>query len=85
MCCSSSLLSEQVLMVVVRAVLTLFLGSPVHHHPVGGSDRPHANLAEGTFTLGPTHNFDAYLAELGVNILLRNLASLANPTVTISR
>ena len=35
--------------------------------------------------LGSSENFDAYLAELGVNFILRNLASLAKPTVTIDR
>ncbi len=70
-------------MVVVRAVLTLFLGSPDTLFPP--SNGPSFNLAEGTYHLGPTHNFDAYLAELGVSFILRRLASLASPTVTISR
>ena len=34
---------------------------------------------------GTSTNFDAYLSELGVNFILRNLAKLAKPTVSISR
>jgi len=84
---SSSLLSEQVVMVVVRAVLGLFLGSappsPLLHPP--GTAAPPPNLAEGVYQLGSAHNFDAYLAELGVNLLLRRLANMVTPTVTVSR
>ena len=81
--CSSSLVSEQVVMVVVRAVLSLFLGSPGPLHP--SSSAPAPSLAEGTYQLHSTHNFEAYLAELGVNIILRRLANMVTPTVTVSR
>jgi hypothetical protein len=73
-------------MVLVRAVLCLFLGSvgPPPQRPPG-SDAPTPNLAEGVYQLGSAHNFDAYLAELGVNLLLRRLAGMVTPTVTVSR
>ena len=92
---SSGLLSEEVTMLVVRSLLALFLGSPTYssssssssnnNSQNSSSSRSHSNLIEGTFQLESAHNFEAYLAELGVNIILRRLASLANPTVTISR
>ena len=93
---SSGLLSEEVTMLVVRSLLALFLGSPTYSSSSSSSSnnnsqnsssssRSHSNLIEGTFQLESEHNFEAYLAELGVNIILRRLASLANPTVTISR
>ena len=91
---SSGLLSEEVTMLVVRSLLALFLGSPTYSSSSSSnnnsqnsssSSRSHSNLIEGTFQLESAHNFEAYLAELGVNIILRRLASLANPTVTISR
>ena len=31
------------------------------------------------------NNFDAYLKDLGINVVLRKLAMAAKPTVTISR
>jgi hypothetical protein len=73
-------------MVLVRAVLCLFLGSvgPPPQRPPG-SDAPTPNLAEGVYQLGSAHNFDAYLAELGVNLILRRLAGMVTPTVTVSR
>ena len=90
---SSGLLSEEVTMLVVRSLLALFLGSPTYSSSSSNnnsqnsssSSRSHSNLIEGTFQLESAHNFEAYLAELRVNIILRRLASLANPTVTISR
>ncbi|QQP42344.1 Fatty acid-binding protein, partial [Caligus rogercresseyi] len=42
-------------------------------------------LLTGTFTYGHSSNFEPYLKELGVPYLLRSLAQLASPTVTISK
>jgi hypothetical protein len=81
---SCGLLSEEVTMLVVRSLLNLFMGGPTQPTTALNS-RTNSNLMEGTFHLSTAHNFDAYLAELGVSYLLRRLASLASPTVTISR
>jgi hypothetical protein len=70
------------MMMVVRALVTLFLGSPSHSKTANNSS---SNLMEGTYHLASSYNFDAYLAELGVSFILRRLANLASPTVTISR
>jgi hypothetical protein len=43
------------------------------------------SLLEGTFDLVNSNNFDRYLEELGVDLLLRQLAFIANPRVKISR
>jgi hypothetical protein len=82
---SCGLMSEEVTMLVVRSLLNLFIGAPTQLTTTPLNSRPHSNLIEGTFHLSTAHNFDAYLAELGVSYLLRRLASLASPTVTISR
>merc|ERR1719347_933800 len=39
----------------------------------------------GTFELKSSNNFENYLAEMGVNYFLRQLAMLAQPVVTFSR
>ncbi|CAB4058047.1 unnamed protein product [Lepeophtheirus salmonis] len=46
---------------------------------------PSDSLLTGTFTYGHSNNFEAYLKELGVPYLLRSLALLASPVVTISK
>ena len=38
----------------------------------------------GTYKLESNYNFDLYLQEMGVNYFLRQLAMLAQPTVTIA-
>jgi hypothetical protein len=43
------------------------------------------SLLEGTFDLVNSNNFDRYLEELGVDLLLRQLAFIANPRIKISR
>jgi hypothetical protein len=42
-------------------------------------------VIEGTFYLHSSSNFDAYLAELGVSYILRQLALLASPVITVGR
>jgi len=42
-------------------------------------------LLEGTFHMVENNNFERYLEELGVEPLLRQLAVIANPSVTIAR
>merc|ERR1712154_145229 len=44
-----------------------------------------SDLMTGTFELHSSDNFENYLAEMGVNYFLRQLAMLAQPVVTISR
>ena len=39
----------------------------------------------GTFYLHSSEGFDSYLAELGVGYILRQLAALAFPIITVSR
>ena len=51
---------------------------------VGGQSSGRS-LLEGTFRMVDNNNFDRYLEELGVELLLRQLAVIANPSVTISR
>nr|ACO15704.1 Fatty acid-binding protein [Caligus clemensi] len=48
-------------------------------------ETPPLYLMTGTFTYGHSTNFEAYLKELGVPYLLRSLALLASPVVTISK
>jgi hypothetical protein len=69
---------------ILKSLLVLFLGK----NDVQGR----ANLTDakplmilGKYHLGATENFDEYLYELGVSYILRNLAKLAKPTITISR
>ena len=42
-------------------------------------------LAEGAYTYNDSHNFDAYLKELGVPWYMRAMAKIASPTVTIKK
>merc|ERR1712212_461374 len=42
-----------------------------------------SSLMSGTFHLHSSDNFDAYLSELGVSFILRQLASLAFPIITV--
>jgi hypothetical protein len=44
-----------------------------------------SELIPGIYDYESSVNFDNYLAELGVNYVLRKLAGLAYPTVTISK
>jgi X-X-X-Leu-X-X-Gly heptad repeat protein len=53
--------------------------------PLVGSVQNGRTLLEGTYYMVDNNNFDRYLEELGVDLLLRQLAVIANPTVTISR
>ncbi len=39
----------------------------------------------GSWKFVSCNNFDSYLKELGVNVMLRKLAMLANPVVTFSK
>ena len=39
----------------------------------------------GSWKYVSADNFDAFLKELGINVVLRKLASLANPTVVFTR
>jgi hypothetical protein len=50
-----------------------------------GGSQSGRTLLEGTYHMVDNNNFDRYLEELGVDLLLRQLAVIANPTVTISR
>jgi len=49
-----------------------------HPTPIGGT-------VTGVYDYGRSTNFEAYLQELGVSYILRRLAGLASPTVTITR
>ena len=44
-----------------------------------------SNAISGVYDYGRSTNFEAYLQELGVSYILRRLAGLASPTVTITR
>lgn len=50
-----------------------------------GSARGRIGPIEGEFYYQSASNFENYLKELGVSFLLRNLAGLATPVVTISK
>jgi len=81
---SSSILSADVFSMLLKAILYLFMGYPNSQggfHEVSNT----STLMEGSYYLESSSNFDAYLAELGVGYILRNLAQLAKPTIHISR
>ena len=44
-----------------------------------------SDWVEGTYSLESSSNFDSYLKELGVGFLLRQVAQVAQPTVTVDR
>ena len=46
--------------------------------------RINSNLIPGIYDYESSQNFENYLQELGVSYILRKLAKLASPTVTIS-
>ena len=48
-------------------------------------DSDEFDLLPGTYKLDSSQNFEAYLKELGVGYLLRKLALLTSPTVTVKR
>jgi len=81
---SSTLLSKDIFALILRSLFLLFLGKGTLQSG-GTSPSNSSSIIEGTYYLESSTNFDNYLAELGVNFILRNLASLAKPTVTISR
>ena len=76
----------------LRGVLLLFLGQdsplpppPTTNNTTTTSSSSSEILMSGTFYLHSSDNFDAYLTELGVGFILRQLASLAYPIVTVDR
>ena len=84
-------MSKLSLSIVVKSLLLLFLGpgnnnSPVYNNVttsnISSSDME--LFIPGTYKLESNYNFDLYLQEMGVNYFLRQLAMLAQPTVTIA-
>lgn len=82
---SLSMLSTDVWSLILRSLFHLFMGPGRSFQGNLYSPASSPCIMEGTFSLGTSTNFDAYLSELGVNFILRNLAKLAKPTVSISR
>lgn len=81
--------SEYLVTLITRGILLLFLG-PEDLRPSGTNHSLSLNetmlpssLMAGTFHLHSSDNFDAYLSELGVSFILRQLASLAFPIITV--
>eukprot|EP00088_Acartia_fossae_P066879 TRINITY_DN8311_c2_g1_i5.p1 TRINITY_DN8311_c2_g1~~TRINITY_DN8311_c2_g1_i5.p1 ORF type:complete len:192 (-),score=17.26 TRINITY_DN8311_c2_g1_i5:1438-2013(-) len=81
---SCSLFSVDMFTMIIRALFLLFLGNSQSQGESPAISEKQS-LIFGKYSLGSTENFDAYLAELGVNFILRNLAKLAKPTINISR
>ena len=53
-------------------------------HNSSSSEDSLLDLMEGSFHLHSSDNFDSYLEELGVGYILRQLAALAFPIITVS-
>jgi hypothetical protein len=83
------LLSTQLgLTLVVKSVFLLLLGPGNHSDMLRNTTVPGSNTRNsnqyilGTYNLESSSNFDSYLEEMGVSYFLRQLAQLAQPTVT---
>jgi len=81
--------SEYLVTLITRGLLLLFLGAedlrrsgPSNSTSSNRTTSP-SSLMSGTFHLHSSDNFDAYLSELGVSFILRQLASLAFPIITV--
>jgi len=84
--------SDYLVTLITRGLLLLFLG-PEDLRPSRGTTNNSSSLngtimlpstlMAGTFHLHSSDNFDAYLSELGVSFILRQLASLAFPIITV--
>jgi len=81
--------SEYLVTLITRGLLLLFLGAedlrrsgPNNSTSSNRTTSP-SSLMSGTFHLHSSDNFDAYLSELGVSFILRQLASLAFPIITV--
>jgi len=83
--------SEYLVTLITRGLLLLFLGPEDLRPSMRGTNETSSlnrtmmpsNLMAGTFHLHSSDNFDAYLSELGVSFILRQLASLAFPIITV--
>lgn len=79
--------SEYLVTLITRGILLLFLGPedlrPSNHSLSLNETMLPSSLMAGTFHLHSSDNFDAYLSELGVSFILRQLASLAFPIITV--
>lgn len=54
--------------------------------PMAGMDvTAAAELVTGSWRLERCDNFDEYLRELGINVVLRKLAAIVTPTVTFGK
>jgi hypothetical protein len=82
--------SDYLVTLITRGLLLLFLG-PEDLRPSRGTNNSSSlngttlpsNLMAGSFHLHSSDNFDAYLSELGVSFILRQLAGLAFPIITV--
>jgi len=82
--------SDYLVTLITRGLLLLFLG-PEDLRPSRGTNHSSSlnetslpsSLMAGSFHLHSSDNFDAYLSELGVSFILRQLASLAFPIITV--
>lgn len=83
---SSSVFSVDIFSMILKSLLVLFLGkNDVNVRGRSNLESAKPLLILGKYHLESTENFDEYLYELGVSYILRNLARLAKPTITISR
>ena len=62
---------------------SLYTGTTADHNSSSSEDSL-LDLMEGSFHLHSSDNFDSYLEELGVGYILRQLAALAFPIITVS-
>merc|ERR1712156_1270841 len=67
----------------------ILLGEPEEKAVQGPPDlsgiAQNGDWVTGTYSLEESNNFDNYLKELGVGFILRQLAQVAQPTVTVGR
>ena len=82
--------SEYLVCLLTRAMSLLLLGPTdmtkgENLTKTNATSKIKAPLFTGTFYLESSDNFEAYLTELGVGYILRQLALLALPIVTIDR
>eukprot|EP00092_Neocalanus_flemingeri_P025452 GFUD01027595.1.p1 GENE.GFUD01027595.1~~GFUD01027595.1.p1 ORF type:complete len:222 (+),score=53.59 GFUD01027595.1:346-1011(+) len=90
--CTLILSTQLGLSLVVKSLFMLLLGPGNHSsevlsnittvHTSNSSDSSTRQFILGTYNLESSSNFDSYLEEMGVSYFLRQLAQLAQPSVT---
>jgi len=81
--------SELTFPLAAKSIFAILLGAPEETAVEGPPDlslvEQTGDWVTGTYSLEGSSNFDSYLKELGVGFILRQLAQVAQPTVTVDR